>query len=121
MGLLRDKYYIFENKIDTSGIEYEMRRRNNIQEEQNKAINNMKDRVDISLREYEILKNKVKEQEELIEKYHEFVTELGKKIKQSPEILMKGKVVKSEYERVPMTMNNRLYVVWEFEDNKIGE
>ncbi len=116
MGLLRDKYYIVENKIDTSGIRYEMKRKNDIQEKQNTVINNTKDRVDISLKEYESLKSEIKAKTELLNKYDEFITGLAKSIKQSPELLLKGKVVKSEFERVPCTMRNNLFVVWEFSD-----
>lgn len=116
MGLLRDKYYIVENKIDTSGIRYEMKRKNDIQEKQNTVINNTKDRVDISLKEYESLKSEIKAKTELLNKYDEFITGLTKSIKQSPELLLKGKVVKSEFERVPCTMRNNLFVVWEFSD-----
>lgn len=121
MGLLRNKYYVIENKIDTSGIEYQMKRKNDIQEQQNVVINNTKDRVDISLREYEDLKNEIKAKTELLNKYDEFITELSKNIKQSPEILLKGKVLKSEFERVPYNMSNILYVVWEFKDGDLNE
>ncbi len=121
MGLLRNKYYVIENKIDTSSIEYQMKRKNDIQEQQNVVINNTKDRVDISLREYEDLKNELKAKTELLNKYDAFITELAKNIKQSPEILLKGKVLKSEFERVPYNMSNNLYVVWEFKDGDLNE
>lgn len=117
MGLLKDTYNI--TKIDTSGIAYQMKRGNDIQEQQNIIINNTKDRVDISLREYEDLKAELKSKTELLNKYDEFIIELAKSIKQSPEILLKGKVVKSEFERVPYTMSYNLYVVWEFEDRDL--
>lgn len=117
MGLLKDTYNI--TKIDMSGIEYQMKRKNEIQEQQNIIINNTKDRVDISLRKYEDLKTELKSKTELLNKYDEFITELAKNIKQSPEILLKGKVIKSEFERVPYTMSERLYVVWEFEDRDL--
>jgi len=117
MGLLKDTYNI--TKVDMSGVEYQMKRKNDIQEQQNIVINNTKDRVDISLREYEDLKNELKSKTELLNKYDEFIIELAKNIKQSPEILLKGKVVKSEFERVPYTMSERLYVVWEFEDRDL--
>ena len=121
MGLLRNKYYVIENKIDTSGIEYQMKRKNDIQEQQNIVINNTKDRVDISLREYESLKNELKAKIELLNKYDAFITELAKNIKQSPEILLKGKVIKSEFDRVPCSMRNILGVVWEFKDGDLNE
>ena len=117
MGLLKDTYNI--TKIDMSGIEYQMKRKNDIQEQQNIIINNTKDRVDISLREYEDLKNELKSKTELLNKYDEFITELAKSIKLSPEILLKGKVVKSEFERVPYTMGHNLYVVWEYKDRDL--
>jgi len=117
MGILKDTYNI--TKIDMSGVEYQMRRKNDIQEQQNIVINNTKDRVDISLREYEELKNELKSKTELLNKYKEFISELAKSIKQSPEILLKGKVIKSEFERVPYTMSQNLYVVWEFEDRDL--
>jgi hypothetical protein len=117
MGLLKDTYNI--TKIDMSGIEYQMKRKNDIQKQQNIIINNTKDRVDISLREYEDLKNELKSKTELLNKYDEFITELAKSIKLSPEILLKGKVVKSEFERVPYTMSHNLYVVWEYKDRDL--
>lgn len=119
MGILRDKYYVIENKIDTTRIDYELKRKNDIQEQQNVVINNTKDRVDISLREYENLKKELNVKTELLNKYDEFITKLAKNIKQSPEILLKGKVLKSEFERVPYTMSERLYIVWEFKDSDL--
>ena len=116
MVLLRDTYNI--TKIDMSGIEYQMRRQNDIQEQQNIVINNTKDRVDISLTEYEKLKTELKTKTELLNKYTEFIKELAKNIKQSPKILLKGKVVKSEFKMDPYTLTHKLYVVWEFEDNE---
>jgi hypothetical protein len=93
-----------------------MKRKNDIQKRQNIVINNTRDRVDISLTEYEELKNELKSKTELLNKYNEFIIELAKNIKQSPEILLNGKVVKSKFERVPYTMSNNLYVIWEFKD-----
>lgn len=61
MGLLRDTYIVNKiNKIDTSGIEYQMKRKNDLQEKQNIILNQTKDRVDISLIEYETLKEDLK-------------------------------------------------------------
>lgn len=117
MGLLKDTYNI--TNIDTSGIESQMRRANDIEEKQNSIINNTKDRVDISLREYEELRNEIKAKTGLLKQYEEFIIELAKSIKQNPYILLKGKVVKSEFERVPYSLGNRLYVVWEFEDKDL--
>lgn len=117
MGILKDTYNI--TKIDMSGVEYQMKRKNDIQEHQNIVINNTKDRVDISLREYEELKNELKEKTELLKKYDEFISELAINIKQSPEILLKGKVVKSGFEKKPYTMNYNLYIVWEFESRDL--
>lgn len=119
MGILKDTYNI--TNITTSGIEYQMRRANDIEEKQNSIINNTKDRVDISLREYEELKNEIKAKTELLKLYDEFITDLAKNIKQSPSILLKGKVVKSEFERVPYSLGDRLYVVWEFEDKDLDK
>lgn len=119
MGILKDTYNI--TNIDTSGIEFQIKRANDIEEKQNSIINNTKDRVDISLREYEELKNEIKAKTELLKQYDEFITDLAKSIKQSPSILLKGKVVKSEFERVPYSLGNRLYVVWEFEDKDLDK
>ncbi len=114
MGLLRDTYNI--TKIDMSGIEYQMKRKNDIQEQQNFVINDTKNRVDISLREYEDLKKELKAKTELLKKYDDFISNLAQNIQQSPEILLKGKVVKSSLERVSYKRNYNLYVVWEFDD-----
>ena len=113
MGLLKDTYNI--TKIDMSGIEYQMKRKNDIQERQNIVINNTRDRVDISLNEYESLKAELKTKTELLNSYTKFITDLAKSIKQNPEILLKGEIITSEFVRMPYTMNNRLLVVWEFE------
>ena len=113
MGLLKDTYNI--TKIDMSGIEYQMERKNDIQERQNIVINNTRDRVDISLNEYESLKAELKTKTELLNSYTKFITDLAKNIKQNPEILLKGKIITSEFVRMPYTMNNRLLVIWEFE------
>lgn len=117
MGLLRDTYIV--NKIDTSGIEYQMKRKNDLQEKQNIILNQTKDRVDISLIEYETLKEDLKKTKEELDFYRNFYNDLAIKIKQYPEILLNSKVVKSEIERVPRTMNSRLYVVWEIEDRDL--
>ena len=113
MGLLKDTYNI--TKIDMSGIEYQMKRKNDIQERQNIAINNTRDRVDISLNEYESLKAELKTKTELLNSYTKFITDLAKSIKQNPEILLKGEIITSEFVRMLYTMNNRLLVIWEFE------
>lgn len=84
------------------------------------AINDTKNRVDISLREYEELKTELKEKTELLKKYDEFISDLAENIQQRPEILLKGKVVKSEIERLPYKMSYNLYVVFEFEDRDLG-
>lgn len=114
MRLLRDTYVI--NKIDTSGIEYQMRRKNDIQEKQNAILNDTKDRVDISLNEYESLKSELKRTTKLLECYQKSYNELGKQLKISPEILLRSKVIKCEVERVPLTLKNNLYVVFELEE-----
>ena len=113
MGLLKDTYNI--TKIDMSGIEYQMKRKNDIQERQNIAINNTRDRVDISLNEYESLKAELKTKTELLNSYTKFITDLAKSIKQNPEILLRGEIITSEFVRMLYTMNNRLLVIWEFE------
>lgn len=117
MGLLRDTYVV--NRIDISKIGYEMKRKNDIQEAQNIVLNNTRDRVDISLIEYETLKEDLKTTKEELEIYKKFHNDLAIKIKQCPEILLNSRVVKSEIERVPMTMSNNLYVVWEIEDREL--
>lgn len=116
MGLLRDTY-IINQKTDTSIIEAQLRKHNDIQEEQNKIVNNTRDRVNISLKEYEELKEDLYRTKQLLNSYEEFVRDLAKGIKHSPEILLKAKVIKSEMERVPYKMNNyNIYVVWEIDD-----
>ena len=117
MGILKDTYNI--TKVNMAGIEREMKRKNDIEEKQNLLLNISRDRVDISLNEYERLKSQVKKQEELINNYSRFFSDLGRMIKQSPDILLKGEVIKSEYERVSSTMSSRLYVVFEYKDGDL--
>ena len=117
MGLLRDTYII--NKTDTSGIEHQMRRKNDIEEKQNAILNITKDRVDISLNEYETLKNDLKETKELLNKYQSFIHDLSKSIKQNPEILLNSKVVKSELERTSLIDGYNLYVIWEIQNKDL--
>lgn len=113
MGLLRDKYYISTTKIDTSRIAREMERKNDIEEEQNEILNKTRDRVDISLNEYENLKEELKNIKELLGTYQNFINDLGIKIQADPNRLLDYKLVKSEIERNPMTMSNYLYLVFE--------
>lgn len=111
MGILRDTYIV--NKINTTGIEYQMRRKNDIQEQQNLILNNTKDRVDISLKEYESLKEELKKTKSILLAHENFLKDLALTIKQEPDVLLKSKVVKSEFERKPMTNSYNLYVLWE--------
>lgn len=116
MGILRDTYInIPAPKTDLSLIEYELRRISDIKEQQYETIKNTRDRVDISLNEYESLKAELKTKTELLNSYTKFITDLAKSIKQNPEILLKGKIITSEFVRMPYTMNNRVLVIWELE------
>ena len=119
MGLLRDTY--ITNKIDTSGIEYQMKRKNDIQERQNIVLNNQRNRVDISLTEYECLKRELENSKNMLEVYQKCFQELGKHLRISPEVLLKAKVVKSEVERVQSSFSNYLHVIFELKDSAINE
>ena len=117
MGLLRDTYII--NKTDTSGIEYQIRRKNDIEEKQNAILNITKDRVDISLNEYETLKNDLEKTKMLLSRYENFIKDLAKSIRQNPEILLNSKVVKSELEKTPLIDGYNLYVIWEIQNKDL--
>lgn len=119
MGILRDTYNI--TKVDMSGVEYQMKRKNDIQEQQNKVINNTKDRVDISLKEYENLKKELELKTKKLNKYEEFVSDLANNIKIRPDVLLKGKAVDNYIERSPHDFSYNLYVEWKFEDRDFIE
>ena len=119
MGLLRNKYYINTTNIDTTKIAEEMERKNDIEEKQNEILNKTRDRVDVSLNEYENIKKELKDTKGLLESYQNFINDLAIKIQANPESLLKYKLVKSETERKPMTMSNYLYLVFEICDKDL--
>lgn len=119
MGLLRSTY--ITNKIDTSGIEYQMKRKNDIQERQNIVLNNQRNRVDISLTEYECLKRELENSKNMLEVYQKFYNDLGKKIKVNPEALLKYKLVHNEVERSHLKNTYELRLIFEIEDKDLLE
>lgn len=119
MGLLRNKYYISTTNIDTTKIAKEMERKNDIEEKQNEILNKTRDRVDVSLNEYENIKKELKDTKELLESYQNFINSLATKIQVNPESLLQYKLVKSETERKPLTMSNYLYLVFEICDKDL--
>lgn len=119
MGLLRDKYYISTTNIDTTEIAKEMERKNDIEEKQNEILNKTRDRVDVSLNEYENIKKELKDTKELLGSYQNFINDLATKIQANPERLLQYKLVKSETERKPLTMSNYLYLVFEICDKDL--
>lgn len=119
MGILRNKYYISTTNIDTTEIAREMERKNDIEEKQNEILNKTRDRVDVSLYEYENIKKELKDTKELLESYERFINSLARKIQANPENLLQYKLVKSETERKPMTMSNYLYLIFEIKDKDL--
>lgn len=108
MGLLRDTYNITE--VDMSGIEREMSRKNDIEEQYNKETLATKDRVDISLREYEELKDKA----ELVRKVDWFFYKLERCTGVSKEVLLKVENLNSILTEDIPTRKFMLHVTFEF-------
>lgn len=114
MGILRDTYII--NKTDTSNISYEMSRKNDIEEKQNEIDNNTRDRVNISLKEYEKLKTDLQDANCIINDYQALYHNLGKTIKCDPKILLSSKIIHNSIEKNPMTRKRNLYIGFELEE-----
>lgn len=108
MGLLRDTYNITE--VDMSGVEREMRRKNNIQEAQNKAINETKDRVDISLKEYKELQEKA----ELLRKWDNFAYMVERCTGLNSKKFLKGRVIRADFDENYCNNTKMTAIVLEF-------
>lgn len=110
MGILRDTYII--NKTDNSGVEYEMKKRNDIlkQELENK------NRVDISLQEYTKMVEENKSLKEIKVIHERFLKELGNKLQIDSDVLLKSKNLKVEVSKNHFRMSNIYHIQFEVED-----
>lgn len=111
MGIFKDTYIV--NKIDTKRIEYELNRKNELLKEKNEIEKTTKNRVDISLNEYEKLKEENKNQKQLIEEYQKFITDLGKKIHIAPDALLKYKLIENDLSENILHQTYNLHLIFE--------
>lgn len=115
MGLLRDTYIINNDKSGQDAIAKQIEQKNEIAKEQLIFLKNSRDRVDISLQEYQKLKKDLQEANCIINEYQEFVHQLAKAVNGDPRILLKSKIVYNSFEKQPQFMNAILYIGFEIE------
>lgn len=115
MGILRDTY-IINNKTDTGPVSYEMSRKNDIEEKRLKIENDTKDRVNISLREYEKLKTELQDANCIINDYQAFYHNLGKTIHCDPKVILTSKIRDVNINKNPLTMKYDLCILLELEE-----
>lgn len=113
MGILKDTYIV--NKTDNSSIVNELKRKNDIEQEYLLLSEQTKDRVNISLNEYEKLKDKLKDTTDSLKCYENFIVNLSKKLMIDPELLLKSNIKENRVSRNIMTMKDELYVIFELE------
>ncbi len=113
MGILRDTYII--NKNDNTSLINELKRKNDIEQEYLLLSEQTKDRVNISLSEYENLKNKLKNTIDSLNCYENFIDDLSKKLMIVPELLLKSNIIENKVRRNVLTMKDELYVIFELE------
>lgn len=113
MGILKDTYIVNETKVDLAPLTRKIEKFTNTMEENNRKEINARNRVDISLDEYETMKEKIKELDNELNDYRKFVAELGRKINMDPKILLDSKILDVEVQRNPMNFNNIIRIIFE--------
>lgn len=120
MGILKDTYIV--NHIDTTP----MYARNIILNEQNKILKEnaekdikARDRVNITLEEYERLKKENKDIKELLNIYQEFYTKFGKMLHLEPKKILNSKLVKVERRNSMESLNDLLHIVFEINPEEV--
>lgn len=113
MGILKDTYIINETKLDMSKFNRKIQDLNDTMNENCEKEIAARNRVDISLEEYETMKEKIKELDNDLNCYRSFVSELGKKMNIDPKILLDSKILDVEVQRNPMNFNNIIRIIFE--------
>lgn len=116
MGILRDTYIINKTKMDLTNFNREIRHLNKTMKENCEKEIAAKNRVNISLEEYESMKEEIKSLKEEIKSNARFVKELGMKIKRDPNILFNSEILDVEIQRNPERYSTILRVAFEIKN-----
>lgn len=113
MGILRNTYIINKTELDLSKFNRKIKDLNDTMKENSEKEIAARNRVDISLEEYESMKEEIKRLKEYNQHYGEFVTKLGVKLKRDPKILLEAELLDVEVQRNPERYNSILRVTFE--------
>lgn len=121
MSILKDTYNITNYKVDTNSLASQISKYNDILEKQNTIENETKDRVDISLKEYESLKKKLNKIEDELNIYKYFVKTLADGLNLNPKVLLNCKLIDCRISKIPMINKTDIEILYQTSESDINK